>query len=65
MDLQWENIFSQNREEISFATARAPVPNGWLINHTIRFRQSVATSTCFIEDPEHEWDIEGGSSDAI
>lgn len=54
--IQWEDIFTHHNGMVTFATARAKVPGGWLVSHSIRVRNEVATSTCFLPDETHEWE---------
>lgn len=56
--LVWEDVFHQDNGSVSFATARAKTLGGWLISHSIRWKDKIATSLCFMPDEEHEWKIE-------
>ncbi len=54
--IDWEDIFHKENGIVSFATARAKVLGCWIVNHSIRFRDKIATSSCFLPDENHEWE---------
>ena len=55
--IEWEDIFNKNNYQVQFATARARVEGGWLISHSLSVRDQVATSICFMADPDHKWNL--------
>ena len=55
--LEWEDIFEKSNYGTSFATARAKVIGGWMISHSIKLRNNLATAMCFIPDEKYEWVI--------
>lgn len=60
MEFKWEDIFHAARANgiIQFNTSRAKVEGGWLITHSLAFKDKVSTSTCFMPDENHEWEID-------
>jgi hypothetical protein len=59
--LEWEDIFHKENGVVSFATARAKTLGGWLVSHSIRWKDKVSTSLCFMPDENYEWKIENVS----
>jgi len=55
--LAWEDIFHKENGVVSFSTARAKTHGGWLVSHSIRWRDKLTTSMCFMPDENHEWKI--------
>ena len=60
--LEWEDIFYKENGVVSFATARAKTLGGWLVSHSIRWKDKVSTSLCFMPDENYEWKIENETS---
>jgi hypothetical protein len=56
--LVWEDIFHNENGVVSFSTARAKTFGGWLISHSIRWKDKLTTSMCFMPDENHEWKVE-------
>lgn len=54
-DLEWEDIFYKINGALSFATARAKVPGGWLVSHSLGMNFDIATGLCFLPDENHIW----------
>ena len=55
MKFAWETLVHTNNG----GSYRAKVHGGWIVNNTtIHESGSVAESSCFIPDPNHEWSVE-------
>lgn len=54
--LDWEKLSVIYGGKVAIHSHRLKLPNGWIYSQSFQFKDNIDTSSCFIPDPNHEWE---------